>query len=413
MPHMKVLVLNSGSSSVKFQLIETSLELMREDRDRLLARGAVERIGEPEGEISYETLGYPRTNVTARVADHAEAIRTALAYLTDPRQGAIQRLGEIEGVGHRMVHGGERFRESVLIDESVIRQIEECVELAPLHNPHNLSGYYASRGLLPEALHVAVFDTAFHQTLPPKAYTYGLPHALCARYKLRRYGFHGTSHRYVSQRFAQIHHSSPEAYKLITCHLGNGCSMCAIDRGASVDTSMGFTPLEGLLMGTRTGDVDAAAVLHIMLREKLSVERMDALLNKSSGLYGISGISNDMRTLLEQAGAGEERARLAVEVFCYRIRKYIGAYFAVLNGADAVIFTGGIGENAPRIRAAACDSLDALGIRLDPVRNESAVGLEMDISAEGASTRVWVIPTNEELLIGRDTVRCILGRSVK
>ena len=306
-----------------------------------------------------------------------------------------------------MVHGGESFRESVVIDEAVLKSIEDCVPLAPLHNPHNLTGYFASRRLLPQARHVAVFDTAFHQTLPPMAYTYGLPHALASRYRLRRYGFHGTSHRYLALRFAQIHQRAPEAFNLITCHLGNGCSMCAIERGRSVDCSLGFTTVEGLLMGTRSGDVDAAAVLHLMEWEKLSPERMQALLHKESGLYGISGISNDVRTLLEHAASGDERARLALEVFCYRIRKYIGAYYAALGGADAVIFSAGIGENAPAIRAAVCEPLAALGIRVDPERNSQAVGVEMDISAEDAPVRVWVIPTNEELLIARDTVRCL------
>lgn len=407
---MKVLVLNSGSSSVKFGLIETSLELMAAGRDLVLARGLVEPIGVPEASVSYETCGQPRVNFTVPVPDHNEAIRLALACLTDPRHGAIERPEEIEGVGHRIVHGGEHFRESVLIDDVVLRGIEECVDLAPLHNPHNLSGYLASKRLLPEAAHVAVFDTAFHQTLPPKAYTYALPYRLCARYRLRRYGFHGTSHRYMAERFAQIQGRPPEAFKIITCHLGNGCSMCAIDRGRSVDTTMGLTPLEGLVMGTRCGDVDPAAVLHLMTWEQLSVDGMNSLLNKGSGLYGISGISNDMRTLLERARDGDERARLALEVFCYRIRKYIGAYFAVLNGVDAVVFTGGIGENAAQIRAAACEGLDSLGIRLDPRKNEAGIGVEMDISADDAATRVWVIPTNEELLIARDTARSIAAK---
>lgn len=383
---MKVLVLNSGSSSVKYQLIETSLELMAEDRDRILARGAVERIGEV-------------------VPDHAEAIRIALESLA--RQRAIRDLDEIDAAGHRMVHGAEHFGEPVLIDDAVVARIEECVSLAPLHNPHNLRAYYATRRLLPRALHVAVFDTAFHRSLPPKAYTYGLPHEVCRRHKLRRYGFHGTSHRYVAERFAKLHRKPFDEFKLITCHLGNGCSMCAIDRGKSVDTTMGLTPLEGLLMGTRAGDTDPAAALHIMKWERLNASQMDSLLNHQSGLLGISGLSNDMRTLLECRRRGDERARLAVDVFCYRIRKYIGAYFAVLDGADAVIFTAGIGENAPEIRALACDSLDALGIRIDPSRNESAIAAEADISADGAATRVWVIPTNEELLICRDAVRCI------
>lgn len=388
---MKVLVLNSGSSSLKYQLIETSAELMARDADRCLARGIVERIG-------------------AEVTDHADAVRMALAWLGPERHGAIETLEEIEAVGHRVVHGGEHFSTPMVIDDSVVAHIEECSSLAPLHNPLNLRAYRAAQALLPHAAHVAVFDTAFHSTLPPAAFTYGLPYDICARYRLRRYGFHGTSHRYVVERFAKLHGKPPADFRLITCHLGNGCSMCAVDGGRSVDTTMGLTPLEGLLMGTRAGDTDAAAALHIMKWDRLDPDGMDKLLNGRSGLLGISGLSNDMRTLLEHAGAGNERARLAIEVFCYRIRKYIGAYFAVLNGADAVVFTAGIGENVPIIRAKACESLDALGISIDPARNESAVGVEADISAAGATTRVWVIPTNEELLIARDTVRAFLTR---
>lgn len=398
---MKVLVLNCGSSSVKFALIEAGGE-----RDRVLARGLVEPVGF-EGTVTLEVPGGARLSRRSAAADHNQAIRMALEALADPQGGALQSWEQIRAVGHRMVHGGDRFQEPEVIDETVVRAIQDCVALAPLHNPHNLSGYFAGRSLLPWAAQVAVFDTAFHHTLPPKAYTYALPYGLCARYRVRRYGFHGTSHRWMAERFAEIHGRSPEAFRLITCHLGNGCSMCAIAGGRSVDTSMGMTPLEGLVMGTRSGDVDAAALLHIMQWEQLSVERMDALLNKGSGLYGLSGLSNDMRTLLEEAAQGHERAALAIEVFCYRIRKYIGAYYAVLNGADAVIFTGGIGENAPAIRAAACDSLDALGIRLDPVRNQAAVGQEMEISAAGARIQVWVIPTNEELIIARETVRAL------
>jgi acetate kinase len=293
----------------------------------------------------------------------------------------------------------------------VVKEIEDCVELAPLHNPENLKGFYAARTVLPHAKHVAVFDTAFHQTLPPQAYVYGLPYSLYDRYKVRRYGFHGTSHRYVSHRFAEIHNSKTEDFKLITCHLGNGCSMCAIDRGKSIDTSMGFTPLEGLLMGTRSGDVDAAAVLHIMARENWTVQDADRMLNQQSGLFGLSGLTNDMRTLLEQSDRGHDGARLAIDVFCYRAKKYIGAYLAALNGCDAVIFTGGVGENAPAVRARICESLDALGIHVDPQRNQAAIGVEMNFAAEGAGAQLWVIPTNEGLLIARDTLRCILDAS--
>jgi acetate kinase len=382
---MKVLVLNSGSSTLKYQLFETSLELMAANQDRMLTRGIVDRIGDA-------------------VADHTAAVGIALRRLTD---GPVGNLEEIQAVGHRIVHGGDYFSQPVRIDDSVVERIRECAVLAPLHNPPNLSTYEACRERMPGAAHVAVFDTAFHQTLAPAAYTYGLPYEVCARYKVRRYGFHGTSHRYVALRFAQIRSRPLEEFKLVTCHLGNGCSMCAIDRGRSIDTSMGLTPLEGLLMGTRAGDTDLGAALYLMQWEKLDTGQMDALLNHSSGLAGISGVSNDMRTLLESAGQGNPRAQLAIDVFCYRIRKYIGAYFAALNGADAVVFTAGIGENAPAIRAQACESLDALGIRIDPARNASARGVEAEISAAGAATGVWVIPTNEELLIGRDTVRCL------
>jgi acetate kinase len=291
----------------------------------------------------------------------------------------------------------------------VVKQLEELIDLAPLHNPPNLKGYYASRALFPDARHVAVFDTAFHQTLAPHAFLYGLPYELYQRYQIRRYGFHGTSHRYVSYRFAQLHDRTRQNYKLITCHLGNGCSMCAIDHGKSVDTSMGFTPLEGLLMGTRSGDLDPAALLHVMSHDGLEIHAASSLLNEQSGLRGVSGVSNDMRTLLAEAAKGHERARLAIDIFCYRAKKYIGAYLAAMNSADAVIFTGGIGENAPAIRAQICEGLSAFGIVLDPTRNAAAVGVEQDVSAAGATTQVWVIPTNEELLIARDTLRTLLG----
>jgi acetate kinase len=382
---MKVLVLNSGSSTLKHQLFEIGQE------DHVLARGIVDRIGKS-------------------VPDHAAAVEIALKELADPERGAVRNLEEIEAVGHRVVHGGEYFSQPVEMDEAVVARIRECAELAPLHNPPNLVTYESCRRRMPHAAHVAVFDTAFHQTLEPAAYTYGLPYEVCARYKVRRYGFHGTSHRYVSLRFAEIQGRPPEESKLITCHLGNGCSMCAIDRGRCVDTSMGLTPLEGLVMGTRAGDTDPGAVLHLMKWEGMNADQMDSMLNHASGLYGISGVSNDMRTLLEHTRNGDARARLAFDVFCYRIRKYIGAYYAVLDGADAIVFTAGIGENAPAVRASVCEPLGALGIRVDAARNEAAIGVEADISGEGARTRVWVIPTNEELLIGRDTARCVQAK---
>ena len=404
---MKILVLNCGSSSLKFQLIETSPEQIAENRDRLRARGEVERIGSDDARITCDVAGH-KTETARPIPGFEDAIREVLETLKTA-EGASVRLEEIEAVGHRVVHGGERFRQSVRIDEAVVREIESCSELAPLHNPHNLKGYVSARKLLPSAVHVAVFDTAFHQTLPPHAYLYGLPYVCYTRDRIRRYGFHGTSHRYVSRRFAQLHSAKPEAFKLITCHLGNGCSVCAIDRGKSVDTSMGFTPLEGLVMGTRSGDLDPGAVLHLAKDAAMDGHSVDSMLNERSGLLGISGVSNDMRDLLGAREQGNPLARLAIEVFCYRVAKYIGAYFVVLGGADAIIFTGGIGENAKAIRAEICASLGALGVRLDPQKNEQTASVEREIGGEAAVPPVWVIPTNEELLIARDTLRCVLN----
>ena len=403
---IKILVLNAGSSSLKFQLIETSARQIEQHSDRLLARGSIEKIGTGEAILTHEMEGRSTTRSIHELHSHKEAVKTALATMTGSG-GVLEKPEQIAGVGHRVVHGGEHFAESLVMDEPTVQRIEEAIELAPLHNPHNLKGYYAARAQLPESRHVAVFDTSFHQTLPAKAYLYGLPYMLYERHKVRRYGFHGTSHRYVSERFAQLSGRPASELKLITCHLGNGCSVCAIDGGRSVDTSMGFTPLEGLVMGTRSGDVDPAAVLHIMAVEELSFHEVSSLLNKHSGLYGLSGISNDMRTLIERSREGDQRAKLAIDVFCHRVKKYVSAYYGLLNGATAVIFTGGIGENAVPIRSQICESLDSLGIVLDDEKNEAASGVEMEISAKKGATAVWVIPTNEELMIARDTYRCI------
>src|SRR5579863_5989528 len=381
---MLILVLNCGSSSLKFQLIETSPEQIAANGDRALGRGSIERIGAVDSKITFEIAGGEKQVSHRPVLKHKEAIETAFEWLT----GESKLIGgphEIEGAGHRIVHGGESFKGSALITGEVLKEIEKASDLAPLHNPHNLKGYYASKALLPHAAQVAVFDTAFHQTLPPKAYLYGLPYLYYTRDKIRRYGFHGTSHRYVSYRFAQIHNTTRDAYKMITCHLGNGCSVCAIDHGQSVDTSMGFTPLEGLLMGTRSGDLDAGAVLYLVGRAEMGLHEVDVVLNKNSGMYGISGVSNDMRELEAEAAKGNSRAQLAIDVFCYRVVKYIGAYFAAMNGADALIFAGGIGENAPAIRGQICASLGALGIRIDTKKNVGAVGVERDISTDTAT----------------------------
>jgi acetate kinase len=318
-------------------------------------------------------------------------------------------VGEIDAVGHRVVHGGERFARSVRIEDEVLREIEECSELAPLHNPHNLRGYRAARQAMPEVPHVAVFDTAFHQSMPPRAYLYGLPYVLYKRHAIRRFGFHGTSHRYVSWRSRWLLGRPREETRLISCHLGNGASVCAIDHGSSVDTSMGFTPLEGLLMGTRCGDLDPGILFYVAHKEDLTEHQANTLINKHSGLYGLSGVSNDMSEILAEEAAGNERAHLAVEVFCYRIRKYLAAYVGAMGGVDGVIFTGGIGENAPAVRTRSVEGLAALGIEVDPERNEAVVGEAGVISPQEAAVQVLVIPTNEELIIARDTLRVVEG----
>ena len=408
---MKVLVLNCGSSSLKFQLIETDEAMAREGRDRTLAKGLVEDAG-GTAILHYEVEGKKPVRDAIGAFQHRAAVEKALALLTDKDNGVIPHKGEIGAVGHRIVHGGERFHASVLIDESVIAGIEENIALAPLHNPANLQGYQAAKAVLPDTPAVAVFDTAFHHTMPEAAYLYALPYSLYQRFGIRRFGFHGTSHRFVSERLAARLGKAPDdpGLRLITCHLGNGASVCAVRAGRSVDTSMGFTPLEGLVMGTRCGDLDPAALLFIMGREELGAAEASALMNKHSGLLGISGLSPDMRTLLESEAKGNERARLAIDVFCYRLRKYIGAYVAALGGVDAVAFAGGIGENAPAIRERTLAGLDALGLAVDPARNAGAQGSEAEISPPGSRTRVFVIPTNEELMIARDAFQ-IVGKS--
>ena len=401
---MKILVLNCGSSSLKFQLIETSPEQIAANQDRQLAAGAISKIGSADSTIAFEAGG-AKTKDAHAVLTHKDAITEAFKLLED---AGTAKLDDVEGVGHRVVHGGEHFTESAVMDDDAVRRIEAASELAPLHNPHNLKGYFAAKALLPKATHVAVFDTSFHQTMPPEAYIYAIPYLYYTRDKIRRYGFHGTSHRYVSYRFAYLHNAKRENYKLITCHLGNGCSVCAIHYGKSIDTSMGLTPTEGLIMGTRPGDLDPGAVMYMVGREEMGLHEVDVTLNKYSGLYGISGTSNDMRDLLDEAAKGNARAQLAVDAFCYRAKKYIGAYFAAMDGADAVIFAGGIGENAAPVREKICQSLGSLGIRVDAAKNQAAIGVEREISEDTAPIKVWVIPTDEELLIARDTLRVIL-----
>jgi len=405
---VKVLVLNAGSSSLKFQLLETDAASAAAGTDRALAKGLVDSIGST-AVVRYEPEGKPPVRESGDILEHKVAVARSLDLLTRPDVGVIRDRGEIEAVGHRVVHGGERFKTSVLIDDDVLRGIEDCFDLAPLHNPPNVRGYRAARDLLPGLPQVAVFDTSFHQTMPAEAYVYGLPHILYQRHGVRRYGFHGTSHRYVSARLTALLGRRPDdpALRLITCHLGNGCSITAIRGGRSLDTSMGFTPLEGLVMGSRSGDIDPAIILHIMGKEELSTPEASALLNKHSGLLGISGLSNDMRKLLEAEAAGNDRAKLAVDVFCYRLKKYIAAYVGVLGGVDAVAFAGGIGENAAAVRSRSLVGLEAMGLRIDEARNQATHGVDAEISLPGAAARVFVVPTNEELLIARDTYHIV------
>jgi acetate kinase len=408
---MIVLVLNSGSSSLKFQVIDTDLEVIEKNADKTLAQGVIERIGS-EALITMRAEGRPPSRSTAPLRDHRAALDKVLRWLVSSESNVpgVSSMGDIAAVGHRVVHGGEKFTKSVTIDEAVIEQIEDCIDLAPLHNPANLKGIYAAREILGQGVpQVAVFDTSFHSTMPDTSYLYAIPYQLYVRHKVRRYGFHGTSHRYVAYRYRILTGKSYDDTNIITVHLGNGCSACAIVKGSSYNTSMGLTPLEGLVMGTRGGNIDPSILEFLHHKEGFSLDQLDTLLNKQSGLLGISGLTNDMRDLLEEERLHQDRrARLAIEIFCRRVKFYLGAYMALMNGADAVVFTGGIGENSHEVRERICGDLDVLGITLDKKKNKATVGgKEGDISAQKAETRAWVIPTNEELLIARDTVRCV------
>jgi acetate kinase len=408
---MNVLVLNTGSSSLKFQVIETDLDTIEKNADRQLARGVIERIGS-ESLITFRVEGKPALRRTAALRDQRAALDYLLRWLVSPEAGVpgLVSMGDIHAVGHRTVHGGEKFARSVMITDEVVEQIEDCIDLAPLHNPANLKGIYAARELLgPGVPQVAVFDTSFHSTMPEVSYLYAIPYPLYVRHKVRRYGFHGTSHRYVAYRYRILTGKSYEDTNIITLHLGNGCSACAIRKGESINTSMGLTPLEGLVMGTRSGNIDPSVLEFLHDKEGMSFPEIDALLNKQSGLLGVSGLTNDMRELLEEERAHQDRrARLAIEIFCLRVKQYLGSYLAQMNGADAIVFTGGIGENSAEVRGRVCADMGFLGIALDAGKNEAAVGgKEGDVGAEGARVRTFVIPTNEELLIARDTVRCV------
>ncbi len=394
---MNILVINAGSSSLKYQLLNPETE-------QVLAKGLCERIG-IDGKFTYKPEGKQALKgADVPMPTHSEAIQAVLNALVDPVNGVIHSMKEIDAVGHRVVHGGEKFSQSVVITGEVMAAIEECDPLAPLHNPANIIGIKACQALMPNTPMVAVFDTAFHQTMPPVAYTYALPYEYYTKDKVRRYGFHGTSHNYVAGRAAAMLGRPIEQLKLISCHLGNGSSVTAIDGGKSVDTSMGFTPLAGLPMGTRSGDIDAGILEYLMGKYQMDIQQMLEVLNKKSGVLGISGVSSDFRDLEEAAPQGNQRAALALDVFAYGVKKLIGAYAAAMGGVDAVIFTAGVGENGPETREAATAGLEFMGIKLDAEKNKVR-GKEMDVSAADATVRTLVIPTNEELMIARDTAR--------
>lgn len=397
---MKILVLNCGSSSLKYQLIDMSNE-------EVLCVGLVERIGIEGSVLKQEKDGVEgKLIVEQPMKNHQDAIKLVLDAVVDPQYGGVKDIKEVEAVGHRVVHGGEKFAGSVLITDEVKAALEECIELAPLHNPANIMGIEACEAILPGVPMVGVFDTAFHQTMPKSSYLYGLPHELYTKYGVRRYGFHGTSHRYVSQRAAAMLGKNIEDCKIITCHLGNGASVAAIDGGKSVDTSMGFTPLEGLIMGTRCGDIDAAILPFLMEKEGLDAKGLSDLMNKKSGVYGITGISSDFRDIEDAAAQNNELAQVALESYAKKVKKYIGSYAAEMNGVDAVVFTAGVGENGIDMRADIMANMDFLGMKLDEEANKVR-GKERVISTEDSKVKILLIPTNEELMIARDTLELV------
>jgi acetate kinase len=401
---MKVLVVNCGSSSIKYQLYSMP--------DRcVLAKGLVERIGEEASSLTFESADHQH-RVAQTIPDHEEGMRLILQSLLGSDDHALDDPHEISAVGHRVVHGGEEFSGSVQIDQHVLASVDRFIDLAPLHNPANLTGIRAAMHALPDVPHVACFDTAFHATIPKAAYLYALPYAVYEKFGVRRYGFHGSSHRYVAARTAELLQKPPAATNCITVHLGNGCSITAVRQGKSVDTSMGMTPLEGLVMGTRSGDIDPA-ILFYLADKGYDLAALNRLCNKQSGLLGVSGISNDMRTLTEAAADGHPQAQLAIDIFCYRVRKYIGAYLAVLGRVDAISFTGGIGQRAAGVRAKICSELEPLGVELDESRNRDAVGGEATISSPQSRVRLLVVPTDEEVVIATDTYEIVQRGSTR
>ncbi len=396
---MKILVINCGSSSLKYQLID----MTNED---VLVKGLVERIGIEGSRIKHEKKGMDAVLIEEKMNDHKRAIQLVLEALVDKKHGAVNSMTEIAAVGHRVVHGGEEFNKSVLLNDTVMAGIKECIDLAPLHNPANIMGIEACKALMPDTPMVAVFDTAFHQTMPAENYIYALPYEYYEKYKIRRYGFHGTSHRFVSARAAEMLGNKSADFKVITCHLGNGSSLAAVKGGKCIDTSMGLTPLEGLAMGTRSGDLDPAILPFIMNKEKLSADEMSAVLNKKSGVFGISGVSSDFRDIEKAASEGNKRADLALKVFCTRVRKYIASYAAQLGGVDALVFTAGIGENSIELRRQICEGLEFLGAEMDAAKN-NVRGKDTIVSKDSSKVKILVIPTNEELMIAKDTMSLI------
>ena len=397
---MNVLVINCGSSSLKYQLINS-------DTEAVLAKGLCERIG-IDGRLVYQLAGHDKEITEAPMPTHKEGIQMVLDALVNPKTGAVKSLSEIDAVGHRVVHGGEKFSQSVVLNEEVLAKVEECNELAPLHNPANLIGIRVCQELMPGVPMVGVFDTAFHQTMPQKAYLYGLPYEYYEKYKVRRYGFHGTSHSFVSKRAAEVMGKSYDEVKTIVCHLGNGSSVSAVLNGKCVDTSMGLTPLEGLVMGTRSGDIDPAIMEFIAKKENLDIEGVMEVLNKKSGVFGISGgLSSDFRDLTDAMNAGDKKAKIAMDVFSYRVAKYIGSYAAAMNGVDDIVFTAGIGENDDYVREEVCKYLGYLGVDFDSEVNKGLRGKEAELTKEGSKVKVFVIPTNEELAIARETLALV------
>lgn len=395
---MKILVVNCGSSSLKYQLIDM-------ENESVLCKGLVERIGIEGSVLKHEKAGMDSKHVVeVPMEDHNVAIKLVLDAVVDPEVGSIKDMKEIDAVGHRIVHGGEKFAASAVLTDEVIEAIKDCSELAPLHNPANLMGVEACKAILPDVVHVGVFDTAFHQTMPKRSFLYGLPYELYTKHAVRRYGFHGTSHLYVSNRAAEMLGKPVEEIKIITCHLGNGASIAAVDGGKVVDTSMGFTPLEGLIMGTRCGDIDPAIIPFVMKKEGLDADGVDKLMNKQSGVYGMTGISSDFRDIEDAANNGNELAQITLDAYAQRVKKYIGAYAAEMNGVDAVVFTAGLGENGISMREMIAENMEFLGMKLDKERN-NVRGKDTVISADDSKVKLLLIPTNEELMIARDTLR--------